>query len=307
LESAEQDVNELDRAIERFIRHLAIERGLSEAYQLSTRRSLETFAQWLRRTQKVTCPADMTLAQISAFILQRSRDGLAVASRKIEIVALRNLCRWLSANGELQTDLASALALPKLPRLLPETLNDEQMRAVLENSTFGNDRLEIRDRAILELMYGSGLRVSELAAVRLEDLNFEQALIRVTGKGGKMRLVPVGQKALEAIQRYLKTARPKLVRKRTGSELFLTVRGAKLTTMRLWQIVRRRAQLAGVDIPVHPHMLRHSFATHLLQNGADLRSIQEMLGHADIGTTQVYTHVDRTHLVEAHRRFHPRG
>ncbi len=300
-------MNELEQAIERFIQHLAIERGLSEAYQLSTRRSLETFARWLQHTHQVKHPVNVTLTHISEFILQRSRDGLAVASRKIEIVAIRNLCRWLFANGEIRTDLASALSLPKLPPLLPETLSEEQMRAVLENSTFGNDPLEIRDRAILELMYGSGLRVSELAAARLEDLNFEQALIRVTGKGSKTRVVPLGQKAIEAIRRYLVTARPKLARKRTGSELFLTVRGAKLTTVRLWQIVRRRAQLAGADSPVHPHMLRHSFATHLLRNGADLRSIQEMLGHADIGTTQVYTHVDRAHLVQAHRKFHPRG
>ncbi len=300
-------MNELDQSIERFIEHLAVERGLSEHYQLSTRRSLETFSKWLSRSHDASRLEEVTLDKISSFINQRTRDGLAAASRKIEIVAIRNFLRWLRANRQIQTDLASALSLPKLPRLLPETLSEGQMRAILENSTFGQGRLEVRDRAILELMYGSGLRVAELASVRLEDLNLDEALIRVTGKGTKTRLVPIGQKAFDAIQVYLASARPKLVRKQTRNELFLTVRGSRLTTVRLWQIVRRRAQLAGVDVPVHPHMLRHSFATHLLQNGADLRSIQEMLGHADIGTTQIYTHVDRTHLVETHRKFHPRG
>jgi integrase/recombinase XerD len=165
----------------------------------------------------------------------------------------------------------------------------------------------LRDRAMIELLYASGLRISELANARLEDFNFEQRIVRVTGKGNKTRLVPVGRKACEALAAYLSAERPKLVKPRTSSEIFLSERGTKLTTARIWQIVKKHAQRAGLEQNVYPHLLRHSFATHLLSNGADLRIIQEMLGHADISTTQVYTHVDQQRLKAVHRQFHPRA
>src|SRR5213080_2841112 len=164
-----------------------------------------------------------------------------------------------------------------------------------------------RDRAIIELLYASGLRISELANARLENFNFEERIVRVTGKGNKTRLVPVGQKACEALAAYLSVERPKLVKPRSGSEIFLSARGSKLTTARIWQIVKKHAQRSGLEKNVYPHLLRHSFATHLLGNGADLRIIQEMLGHADISTTQVYTHVDQQRLKAVHRQFHPRA
>jgi len=157
------------------------------------------------------------------------------------------------------------------------------------------------------LLYASGLRISELTNARLENLNLEEGIIRVTGKGGKTRLVPVGRKACAAISAYLEKERPGLVRRRTGSEIFLSVRGAKLTTVRVWQIIRKVAKHAGIETNVYPHLLRHSFATHLLSNGADLRIIQEMLGHADISTTQIYTHVDQSRLKAVHHQFHPRA
>src|SRR5205085_9943771 len=166
--------------------------------------------------------------------------------------------------------------------------------------------LGLRDRAIVELLYASGLRISELANARLESLNFEERILRVTGKGNKMRLVPVGRKACEALASYVSTERPKLVKRRTGSEIFLSRRGTKLTTVRIWQIVKARARHSGLETNIYPHLLRHSFATHLLSNGADLRIIQEMLGHADISTTQVYTHVHQQRLKATHRKFHPR-
>jgi len=165
----------------------------------------------------------------------------------------------------------------------------------------------LRDRAMVELLYASGLRISELANARLENLNFEERILRVTGKGNKMRLVPVGRKACDALAAYVSTERPKLVKRRSGSEIFLSSRGTKLTTVRIWQIVKERAKRSGLETNIYPHLLRHSFATHLLSNGADLRIIQEMLGHADISTTQVYTHVDQQRLKAVHRKFHPRA
>jgi len=165
----------------------------------------------------------------------------------------------------------------------------------------------LRDRAMIELLYASGLRISELAGARLENFNFEERIVRVTGKGNKTRLVPVGRTACEALAAYLSAERPQLVKRRSGSEIFLSARGTKLTTARIWQIVKKHARRAGLEKNIYPHLLRHSFATHLLGNGADLRIIQEMLGHADISTTQVYTHVDQQRLKAVHRRFHPRA
>jgi integrase/recombinase XerD len=191
-------------------------------------------------------------------------------------------------------------------RYLPETLNEAQMEQFLE-SIPTEQPLGLRDRAIIELLYASGLRISELTNARLEHLCLEEHVIRVTGKGNKTRLVPVGAKARSAIEAYLNKERPLHVKRRTGSELFLSIRGGKLTTARCWQIVKTRARHAGLEENVYPHLLRHSFATHLLGNGADLRLIQEMLGHADISTTQVYTHVDKDRLKSVHHKYHPRG
>ena len=167
--------------------------------------------------------------------------------------------------------------------------------------------LGLRDHAIIELLYASGLRVSELANARLENFNPEERILRVTGKGNKTRLVPVGRKACEALAAYLSMERPRLVKRRSGSEIFLSARGTKLTTARIWQIVKRISRHSGLEKNIYPHLLRHSFATHLLGNGADLRIIQEMLGHADISTTQIYTHVDQQRLKAVHRQFHPRA
>jgi len=185
-------------------------------------------------------------------------------------------------------------------------MNELQTDQLLEGISVEAPR-GMRDRAILELLYASGLRVSELVNVTLDRLDFDNRIIRVTGKGDKTRLVPVGKRACEAIATYLNRERPAMVKKRTGNEIFLSSRGTKLTTVRIWQIVKAAAKNAGLDINVYPHLLRHSFATHLLSNGADLRIIQEMLGHADISTTQVYTHVDQQRLKAVHHRFHPRA
>jgi integrase/recombinase XerD len=221
-------------------------------------------------------------------------------------VALKIFFRFLTNRRVISRDPAEALALPRIERYLPETLNELQVEKLIESINTTHE-LGLRDRAMIELLYASGLRISELANARLEEFGAEEGILRVTGKGNKTRMVPVGRKALEAMAAYLSTERPKLVKSRTGSELFLSKRGTRLTTARIWQIVKHRARQSGLEANVYPHLLRHSFATHLLGNGADLRIIQEMLGHADISTTQVYTHVDQQRLKAVHRQFHPRA
>ncbi|HEY2801492.1 MAG TPA: site-specific tyrosine recombinase XerD [Chthoniobacterales bacterium] len=295
----------MEEEIERFIRHLAAERGLSENYQLSTQRSLGEFAQWCAQRKKVTRAHDVGLPLISEYLAERKRGGLAAASIKLIVVALKIFFRFGSARGFVERDPTGSLHLPRIERYLPETLNELQVEELLE-SVDTKAPLGLRDRAMLELLYASGLRISELAGAKLENLNLEEGVIRVTGKGNKTRLVPVGKKACAALTTYLVEERPRLVRRRSGSEVFLSVRGMRLTTVRIWQIVKTVARRSGLEVNVYPHLLRHSFATHLLSNGADLRIIQEMLGHADISTTQVYTHVDQQRLKAVHHKFHPR-
>ena len=296
----------METEIERFILHLATERGLSDNYQLSTRRSLEEFAAWLSRAKQITDPREVTLPFISEYLALRKKGGLAAASIKLIVVAIKIFFRFLLLHNRVEKDPAEVLPLPRIERYLPETLNELQVEQLL-NAIPVHQPLGLRDRAMAELLYASGLRISELTKARLENLDLENGMIRVTGKGNKTRLVPVGKQAREAIAAYLDRERPRLVGKKTGSEIFLSVRGRGLTTVRLWQILKEHAGHAGLEMNVYPHLLRHSFATHLLGNGADLRIIQEMLGHADISTTQIYTHVDQQRLKAVHHKFHPRA
>jgi len=296
----------MEKEIDSFIRFLATERGLSANYQFSTRRSLTEFADWCASARQTTAIAQVTQPMISDYLSSRKRGGLSAASIKLVVVALRIFFRYFGREGLLKRDPTETLTLPRIERYLPETLNEAQAEQLIE-SIQTNHALGLRDRAMLELLYASGLRISELANTRLENINFEERILRVTGKGNKTRLVPVGQKACQALASYISTERPKLVKGHSRSEIFLSTRGTKLTTARIWQIVKGHAQRSGLEKNIYPHLIRHSFATHLLGNGADLRIIQEMLGHADISTTQVYTHVDQQRLKAVHRKFHPRA
>ena len=296
----------MEQEIDLFIRFLATERGLSDNYQLSTRRSLSEFAAWCSSARELTAAGDVTLPLISDYLADRKRAGLAASSIKLIVVALKIFFRFLVAKGRIERDPTETLTLPRIERYLPETLNEMQVEQLIDSISTAQP-LGLRDRAVIELLYASGLRISELANARLENFNSDERILRVTGKGNKMRLVPVGRRACDALAAYLSTERPKLVKPRSSSEIFLSQRGTKLTTVRLWQIVKERARHSGLEANIYPHLLRHSFATHLLSNGADLRIIQEMLGHSDISTTQVYTHVDQQRLKAVHRKFHPRG
>ncbi len=282
-------------AIDQFILYLATERGLSENYQLSTRRSLEEFAE--RISKERNGPDQIKIDDLTSYLAQRKTAGLAPASLKLIVVALKIFFRFLNTRKMISGDPAEVLVLPS------NELEVSQLLSVdLKSRAF-----PLRDRAMLELLYASGLRISELVHARLEHLNLEERFIRVIGKGNKTRIIPVGREACGAIGRYLAAERPALVGRRTGSEIFLARHGRRLTTQRVWQIVKEIAELGGFRTNIYPHLLRHSFATHLLSNGADLRIIQELLGHADISTTEVYTHVDQSRLKSIHRRFHPRG
>ena len=296
----------MQTAIEDFIIHLATERGLSDNYQLSTRLSLEAFALWLEKTHGLNAPEAVTREHLTEFIAHRKRVGFAATSIKLNTVALKILFRWLRVRNRIPLDPGELLRLPQTERQLPETLNEQQVETLLE-ALPDTGALALRNRAIFETLYACGVRVSELCGARLEHLNLEGGLLRVTGKGDKMRLVPVGSKAAAALAGYLAAERPGLVRKHTRSHLFLSAHGRALTPDRIWQLAKETAQRAGFSQAVYPHLLRHSFATHLLSNGADLRIIQELLGHADISTTQIYTHVDAQRLKAVHYRFHPRA
>ncbi|RFC42021.1 MAG: integrase/recombinase XerD [Verrucomicrobia bacterium] len=292
--------------IEDFIIYLATERGLSDHYQLSTRISLETFTAWLLKTTGISNVKAVVRDHFIGFLEHRKRAGMAAASLKLNVVALKIFFRWLRARERVASDPAELLVLPRLERYLPETLNEQQVETLLEAIGEG-EPLGLRNRAIFETLYACGLRVSELCGARLEHLNLDIRLLRVTGKGDKMRVVPVGTKAAAALHAYLQGERPGLVRKHTRSHVFLSNRGRALTPDRIWQLTKEASSRAGLSEGVYPHLLRHSFATHLLSNGADLRVIQELLGHADIATTQIYTHVDSQRLKSVHYRFHPRA
>ncbi len=297
----------MEASTDRFIRFLATERGLSDAYQTSVRQTLDALAGWMKlRSTGSSELREIGTDELAAFVSQRKTEGLNAASLRITTVHLKVFFRWLMAKGTLEMDPAEPLLSPRPDQTLPETLHASELVKLLE-SIDPRQSLGRRDLAILELFYASGLRLSELCKARLEMMDFEEGFLRITGKGGKTRIVRVGIKAREAITDYLTNERPELVTKKTCSHIFLSVRGGALSPDRVRQIVKERAKFAGIDQNVYPHLLRHSFATHLLEGGADLRVIQELLGHAAISTTQIYTHVDRLRLKAVHKQFHPRA
>lgn len=291
---------------ERFLLYLAAERGLSPAYRSSVQQSLARFGDWCRE-QSIAPPA-LTAEHLSTYRRALHAAGLAASSCRVALVHLRIFCRFLTARKVLETDPAALLEAGRSERPLPDTLCAAAINRMLSAIPTEGEPLDIRDRAMLEMLYGSGLRVSELITLRADQVDWEDDFLRITGKGSKTRYVPMGDEAARTLRRYITQARPQLQRSgRRAESLFLSVRGGQLTRERIRQIIKQRAAAAGIEENVYPHIMRHSFATHLLENGADLRVIQDMLGHADLSTTQIYTHVDSKRLTTLHRQFHPRG
>ena len=291
--------------VERFADFLALERGASprtqEAYLRDVRRLVE-FAV----ARGVRAPVDVTHRLLRDLIYHLKDLGLAPASIRRSVSGIRTYFRFLLNEGGLLQDPSERLETPRKWRTLPDVLSVEDVGRLLDAPTF-DDPLFFRDRAMLELAYGAGLRVSEWITIGTRDLLLDEGVVRVMGKGSKERLVPVGRNATAALAIYVRELRPKLERGQGRGALFLNARGEPLTRMGAWKILRKYVERAGLRIHVTPHTLRHSFATHLLEGGADLRAVQEMLGHADISTTQIYTHVDREYLRSVHRQYHPRS
>ncbi len=296
----------LEEEVHGFLAWVELERGLSEHTAAGYQNDLAQCARFLDG-QGVKNWTEARGEHISQWIYSLSAGGYALSSLARKLSAVKMLARWLAREGKRKDDFTELLQGPKRARPLPGTLTPEEVKQLLEAPGGGTPRAA-RDRAVLELFYSSGLRVSELAALKLQDADLDSGLVRVaSGKGKKDRVVPVGKKARDAIEAYVTAARPKLVRPKTGSALFISSRGQAISRKTIWYNIRQYAKKAGIEKPVKPHLLRHSFATHLLSGGADLRSIQEMLGHADIGTTQIYTAVEGRRLLGQHDRFHPRN
>ncbi|NLF17456.1 MAG: tyrosine recombinase XerD [Lentisphaerae bacterium] len=295
----------MQRLLEEFRDFTALERGLSPRSVRAYVGDLEGFVEALQR-RGVTAPEAIRRDHILDYLEAGQDAGLEPATLARRLVSIKIFFRYLVQERVLESAVTDVMDGPRLARLLPDFLTAAEIDAVL-TAFHGEDPLEQRNRAILETFYATGMRVSELAALRLDGLHLEEGYARVVGKGDKERVIPVGLPAQRALAQYLQIARPRLDRSGRALAVFLSRRGSALTREWVWAIVREAGRRAGLAREIHPHMLRHSFASHLLQGGADLRVIQEMLGHADIGTTQIYTHVDQQRLLETHRRFHPRA
>src|SRR6478672_3418224 len=293
--------------LDRFGDFLTLEQGISP-------RTLEAYGRDLQRlveyatTKGALSPVDVTSRMLREFIYHLKDIGLSPASIRRGISAVRTYFKFLLADGVVARDPSERLETPKRWRTLPDVLTAEEIERLLAAPTL-DDPLVFRDRAMLELAYGAGLRVSEWITLGVRDLILEEKLVRVFGKGSKERLVPIGRSAIGAVATYIRELRPRLEASGKGGKgiLFLNSRGEPLSRMGAWKILRRYVDRSGIEKAVSPHTLRHSFATHLLEGGADLRAVQEMLGHADISTTQIYTHVDREYLRQVHKQYHPRG
>lgn len=297
LESAEA------QQLDAFIDHLWLEDGLSKNTLESYRLDLSSFALWLptQKKQLLTVEgADIQQYLAVKFPLSKPRS----ISRLI--ATLRRFYRYCLRENLIKTDPTIQIQSPKLPRSLPKSLNEEEVMALLIAPNVA-EPAGLRDKAMLELLYACGLRVSELVNIKTTEVSIHDAVVRVTGKGSKTRLVPMGEEAADWISNYLRVARPVLLQKRLCDALFVTNRGTEMTRQAFWYLIKRYALLAGISKHMSPHVLRHAFATHLLNHGADLRVVQMLLGHADISTTQIYTHVARERLKQLHSVHHPRG
>lgn len=306
----------METLVEDFLQYLRHERGQAEHTQRTYKAQLDPFVAWAGE-QGLRDWKSVRLEHLTAYLQhQRSRplhgaaEGsvrqLSPESLYLQIAALKAFYRFCESEGLLPTNEAEHLSLPRRWKRLPKSLSDGEIAALLQRP--GRDTAaDLCDQAILELAYASGLRLSELRGLRLEQLHLEAGFVTVIGKGNKERVVPVGRRAIAALEEYLDKARPNLVNRRSPGHVFLTRRGTPFAPVTLWLRIKQRVRRTGIERNVTPHMLRHSFATHLLEHGADLRVIQELLGHAQISTTEVYTHVAGERLREVHRRFHPRA
>ena len=304
--------DEISSLVDRFANYLIVERSLSKTstgfYTADVRQFFGTFG------KNKANPRRMSVTDLRHYVGVMDEIGLATSSIARKLTSVKMFFRFLLLEKLIDSDPAELIELPKRVQPLPQVLSVEEILSIINAAdpakAEGPDQvpLVVRDRAMLEMLYAAGLRISELLSLKVTDISMRNGFVRVFGKGSKERLVPVGQPAIDAVQRYLDAARPRLLKKgRTSETLFLNVRGTLMSRMGFWKILQDYIKAAHIQKEVTPHTFRHSFATHLLEGGADLRAVQEMLGHASIATTQIYTHVDRSYLREVYKTFHPRG
>ncbi len=298
--------------IERFADMLWLEHGLARNSLAAYRSDLALLARWLRAQGRTL--DDAGVAELKGYLAQRSdaarqngpRRPFSARSQARFVTVCRRYYAWLVRERLRPDDPAAHLQMPRLGRSLPKTLSPQDVDRLLA-APAPEDALGLRDRAMLELMYASGLRVSELVQLRRDELNLDHGVVRLVGKGGKERMVPMGEPAMDAVKTWLRHGRPEFAGGRSGDAVFLGRRGEAMTRQNFWMLIKRHAREAGIAAALSPHTLRHAFATHLLERGADLRAVQSLLGHADLSTTQIYTHVARARLKQLHAQHHPRA
>ncbi len=289
--------------LDEFADRLWLEEGLARNTLESYRRDLSQFAEWLEKhgSEMIT----VTRTDLEGYLAYKNPHSKPRSIGRL-IASLRRFYRYLLRENLISEDPTLQLDSPKLPRSLPKSLTEEEVEALL-NQPDQNEMLGLRDRAMLEMLYATGLRVSELVNIKVAEVSLNEGVVRATGKGSKTRLVPLGEESLDWIARYIKEARPQILDGQVSDSMFVTQRGGAMTRQAFWYLIKRHAKLAGIQKHLSPHVLRHAFATHLLNHGADLRVVQMLLGHADISTTQIYTHVARERLKSLHAMHHPRG
>lgn len=291
--------------LDQFLDFIALEKGLSPNTRVAYALDLQTFLNYLN-SRGVHSINTVRREHITGFLLAQKDQGLSTNSLCRRLVAIKVFFRFLQQEGLLAGNITEAMESPKIWKILPGTLTYKEVERLLASPDTSKP-LGLRDRAMLETLYGTGLRVSELAGLSLNDVHFDEGYVRCMGKGSKERVVPIGERARLALRQYLDEVRPALSKGRSTAAVFLNYRGTPLGRKGIWKLIKKHARAAGITKNVKPHTLRHSFASHLLANGAPLRVIQEMLGHADITTTQIYTHVDPARLKSVHAQFHPRA
>ena len=291
--------------IDRFCDRLWLEDGLSQKTLSAYRRDLSAFQAWLTKASHGNL-IQTAAPDIDAYLAYRFAARTKPRTAARYTASLRRFYRFLARENLIENDPTQYLDTPKLPRPLPKVLSESEVESLLAAPDTDTPS-GLRDRAMIETLYATGLRVSELVGLKLLNLDLNAAVLRVTGKGGKDRLVPLGEEAQHWLSRYLKESRPMLLKGKTCAEVFVSPRGSGMTRQAFWHLLKRNAQAGGIHKPLSPHTLRHAFATHLLAHGADLRAVQMLLGHADISTTQIYTHVARERLKQLHKQHHPRG
>lgn len=298
-------MNDLNELTDQYLNYLLVEKGLSGSTIDSYARDLSRYVRFLR-ANKISTIADSDTPAILKYLLTLRDQGLGIRSRARHLVTLRGFYRFAVQEKFLKKDPTRIVELPKFGVKLPDVLSFEEIKTILNLPDIKTPK-GLRDAAMLELLYAAGLRVSELLNIKMSEINLESGFVRIFGKGGKERVVPIGSHAGQKIQNYIAHGRPMLLKEALSPYLFVARAGNPMTRQGFWKLLKRYGGRAGIRKEITPHSLRHSFASHLLEGGADLRAVQMMLGHVDISTTQIYTHVARNHLKQMHEKYHPRG